>query len=587
MAIHRTQVHAQVQRCLTFLFGIACAGAAGAVDLSASPPPVAAASVELLRSPLPTGNTVLRVRFADERRGSTIPIDGGRGTVPLRDDGVAPDAKALDGEFAAHVHLDPQAYAREQARRAGLAKRVQSVPVFGLRELLRWEPFRPPKTLRLEPGVRVPIDGFLGVPMAVDPARELLIRHTLVVDDPERTYNPCLGVGTPMGAWTFGHLVTEIANQPVTGVHPADLAEHWVQQWQSNLSINGFFVPARVVGAQRLLDAWPRTKDGRLDLAQAPFRLLAIVNRQDLRGNSVYGGSGAGEARLVFGGVDCSGTPGTGGLFPEAQQFTVIFEYGINRSSCPQVRDWAQQWHALGDLALGSAAYNAALQAITDQFTLRDANLLRPPNRSAINQVRTNEIALADIPADSFWQLRESKLRPKGSSAGLLEHVTVAQTPDRSISFTATLRDYINGAAPSILAGTHLVPLQYPPGSPFRGGHIEPGAGFPWDAAGIIDLNARHLFGLATCNGCHTTETGTTFVHIEPRIYGAESALSDFLTGAGMPKSDPVSGVPRTFHDLLDRQMKLDLTAHMICLKAGDFAPGELFFKPLVPMFAH
>lgn len=573
------------RRRLVWALGLVLAAPVAAAGPSNAPPPAAAVSIELLKTPVEAGNSVLRVRFADGRRGKTLTIDAGRGPVSLRDDGAAPDEKALDGEYSAHVQMNVSAFAREQARRNDLARKVDAVPVFGLRELLRYQPFRPPKNLQLAPGVRVPIDGFLGVPITVDAARELLVRHPLVVDDPLRTYHPCLGVGTPLAAWTFGRLATEIANQPVTGIHPADLVQHWFEQWKSPLTINGFNVPARAIGAQRLLDAWPRTKDGRLDLVRAPFRLLAIVNRQDLRENSVYGGGAAGEARLVFGGVDCSG--GVGGLFPEAQQFTVIFEYGVPRSGCPQLRDWAQQWHALGTLALGSAAYNAALQAITDQFTLRDANPLRPPNRSAINQVRTNEIALADPPVDIFWQLRESKLRPRGLSAGLLEHVTIAQTPDRSLGSTPTLRDYINAEAPSILAGQHEVPLKYPAGSSFRGGHIDQGAGFGWSAAGILDMQARHLFSLATCSGCHTIETGTHFVHIEPRSFGAQSDLSDFLTGAGMPKTDPFTGVPRTFHELLDRQMKLDATANMLCLKAGDFAPEELFFRPLAKMFVH
>jgi len=41
--------------------------------------------------------------------------------------------------------------------------------------------------------------------------------------------------------------------------------------------------------------------------------------------------------------------------------------------------------------------------------------------------------------------------------------------------------------------------------------------------------------------------------------------LSDFLTGLNQPKIDQVSGVPRTFHELLDRQMKLDVAVNMSC----------------------
>ena len=47
----------------------------------------------------------------------------------------------------------------------------------------------------------------------------------------------------------------------------------------------------------RILDNWPRTPDGKLDLAQPPLRLQAIVNRFDLR-NLAAGD--AGEGRFVF-----------------------------------------------------------------------------------------------------------------------------------------------------------------------------------------------------------------------------------------------------------------------------------------------
>jgi hypothetical protein len=548
--------------------------------LAKAPPAVAQASIELLSRPVAAGNAVLRVRFVDKRAKSPVVVQGGGGPTLLRDDGMSPDEKAGDGLYAAIVNVNAEAVTRERQRRLSLAPKVRETPVFRMRELLGWEPFRPTDNVRLVPGVPSLIDRFRGIALTVDASRELLVRDTSVVNEPGRTYDACTGAGTPMGAWTFGKLMTEIANTPATGIDAADLVEHWLDEWMTDQAINGWTVPNRSVGVTRVLDAWPRLPGGKLDLAQAPFRLLAIVNRLDLRSNAFYGSGDAGEGRLVFGLLNCSPAP----QFPEVQQFTVIFEYGIPRTGCLEVRDWAQQWHALGSLAIGSAAYNAALQAITDQFTLRNLNPSRLPNRSAINQVRTNEFALATMPADTFWQLREGKL----IKTGWLDHGTVAQTPDRTFRLTTTLRDFVNDNTPAILAGTHQVPLEYPAaGHPFRAGFIEPGAGFAWDAAGIADLEARHRFSLATCNGCHTAETATAFLHIEPRASGSASQLSDFLTGANMPKTDPVSHVPRTFHDLLDRAQKLDLTANMSCFKTFDFPLEEIFFEPLPPAFAH
>ena len=549
--------------------------------LSRSPPEVAEAAFVPLARPGAQGNAVLQLRFADRRQGGTLVIQGGPGPTLLRDDGLAPDTHAGDGLYQALVQINLARFTQEQQRRVGLAQTIRTVPDFRLRQRLRDLLFQPSPPPGLEPGRRVPIDRFLGLPDPVDPARELLVRDLGVVDDPLRTYEPCTGAGTPMGAWTFGRLMTEMANEPVTGMHPSDFAEAWMQQWMSDRTINGFNVPRRATGTQAFLAGWPRGPDGRLDLAQAPFRLLAIVNRLDLRGNLLYGASDSAEARLVFGGVRCVPLPNW--PTPETLQFTVIFEYGVPAGDCMSARSWAQQWHALGALPLGSPAYNAALQAITDQFTLRNARPDRHPNLSAIHQVRSNEFALADGPADTFWELRESRLTRQGN----LTHQTLAQTPDRTRQDSLQLRDYINANQFEILGGHHAVPHQYPVGTPFKGGHHVQSAGLAWDAAGIISLEARHRFSVATCNACHKRETGTPFVHIAPRARGDVAALSDFLTGANMPVADPVSGVPRHFHDLLDRQMRLDATANLSCGGPKDMALQDVFMLPQPAAFPH
>ena len=91
-----------------------------------------------------------------------------------------------------------------------------------------------------------------------------------------------------------------------------------------------------------LINRWQTASGGptaTLDLNQAPFRLLAIVNRIDLRENLTYGAGSAGEGRLVFGAVD----PTTCAPL----KFTVIFEYGIHRTGCIALKAWANNW--LGD----------------------------------------------------------------------------------------------------------------------------------------------------------------------------------------------------------------------------------------------
>jgi hypothetical protein len=284
-----------------------------------------------------------------------------------------------------------------------------------------------------------------------------------------------------------------------------------------------------------VLDFWPRTADGALDLAQAPLRLQAIVNRFDLRDLS-HGD--AGEGRFVFAFDNPFVT-----FFP--LQATLILEYKLPAASDADVQGWASSFHALGAMPFGEG-YNAALQAITERFAGRNA---RPdhPNGSAINAVRTNEIDFSD---NGIWQLRAFGL---SADTGLLAPVPVDLTPDRSFNSTSTLASYINANQAAILAEKHTVPALFN-GSPFQGGAVFNDLG-TWFAPGI-DNEARHHFALNTCNGCHSTsETGTFFTQINPRNAGNEASVSGFLTGNTV--SDPVTGVSRSNNDLLRRNADL------------------------------
>ena len=110
----------------------------------------------------------------------------------------------------------------------------------------------------------------------------------------------------------------------------------------------------------------------------------------------------------------------------------MIFEYEQIATDRAALRGWAQQWHALGTMPFG-AAYNAALQQITDRFSGANKAPAKP-NGSPLNQIRTNEIALT-----SPWELREFRI-----VGGQLREVPVAQSPDNSLQGTARLAKFIN-----------------------------------------------------------------------------------------------------------------------------------------------
>jgi hypothetical protein len=325
---------------------------------------------------------------------------------------------------------------------------------------------------------------------------------------------------------------------------PGTFVKQWLLKWDANQTINALTVARRQTIRSVVIDPW-KTRDGQAgatdaawnpNLANAPFRLLAIVNRLDLnRGDGANVVENAGEGRFVFGVTDNGGAP---------LPFTVIFEYEQIATDRAALRGWAQQWHALGTMAFGPA-YNTALQVITDRFSGANKAPAKP-NGSPLNQIRTNEIALA-----SPWELREFRI-----AGGQLEEVPTAQSPANAFQGTARLAKFINDNEADILDRNFTVPLQFE-GAPFRAGSSQVPFGFFWQAPAVANNEARHVLSFTTCNGCHHRETNTTtFLHVAPRAANAEASLSGFLTGITVP--DPVNaGTSRPFNDLNDRAENL------------------------------
>jgi hypothetical protein len=363
-------------------------------------------------------------------------------------------------------------------------------------------------------------------------ARELMLTDLSIVDDPVRARGG--------GAWSFGGLMREMAPTPEEA--PA-MVEALFDTWRTDQEVNGFTVPARPAIGPLLLDAWPRTASGELDLDRAPLTLNAIVNRVDIR--SLSNGN-AGEGRFVF----AVNFPGES--FP--QQFTVILEYRLPAATEADVLGWASEWHALGALPFPSETYNAALQSITDRFSGRNAEPGRV-NGSALGQLRTNEIAL-----EGRWELREFTL---AAGTGRLAPATVKLTPDNQFNFTATVSDFVNQNEAAILLEQHIVPESFG-GAPFLGGSSFNDL-VPWFGDGSIANNdARHKFSLNTCNGCHGPEAATQFLQISPRFPGETAFLSPFLTGTTV--QDPVDGSLRPLNDLRRRREDLEF---LVCTPAG------------------
>jgi hypothetical protein len=359
----------------------------------------------------------------------------------------------------------------------------------------------------------------------VQTSRELMIRDLSVVEDPIRTTFTAAATDKRRGVWTFKHLIEQIAPTPAQA---PEVAEAIFKSFLVTQKVNGFSIAPRPDFKPVILDPWPRV-GGKLDLTKAPLRLLAIVNRIDLRDISK---GHAGEARFVFGMLDSGGNP---------LEATMILEYHLPATTTADVLTRANAWHALGGKTFPSEDYNVALQALTEEFVKRRTT------GSLLAQLRTNEIALG---AGAEWQLREFNL----DATGKLVPATIKLTPDQSFNGSTMLADFVNMNETAILAERHTVPLKFE-GAPFLGGAVFNDLG-SWFADGIKNPEARHKFAANTCNGCHSaTETNTFFLQIAGRFPGETAQLSPFLMGTSV--QDPVTGERRFLNDLARRNADL------------------------------
>ncbi len=574
---------------------LASLGQAAAQDeLAGDLPEMDKVSVRMTQSFPDVGNALVTVHVSDAEREKLgqdfFSVGAGDDIVIFRDDGQGGDERAGDGVFTAIATVTDQ----DRAERTTTDRETDSAEqlVFSDRELVGVSESKrfdgdafgrgaeitlaenvSPSTLSTTLGFRAA--GVVVPGTNAFQEKVLMIRDLSVVQDPARTFDPCTGAGTPMGAWTFGRLITDMANSGASGIDPSVFVEDWLNNWLSAQTINTFNVASRLNMAQLIADWRAASGGGKLDLSIAPFRLLAIVPRLDLRqtvGGGGYSGPAggnqfldAGEARFVFGVVIPKGytdvyiasspIPSTD---CSALRFSVIVEYGVPKCRCEDVRGWARQWIRLNSLPLGSPAYLARLERLTRQFARANANPLKP-NGSALNQLRTNEIALA-FP----WNLREFRLTVFPFS--MFQETTVADTPHISFNNSPTITSYM-------LSGLRPAPLLFG-GVPFLSGDSPvPNPAFFWNGAPPLNPGgnpahnqARFDVSFRSCSGCHGGETSTVFVHVEPQDPVLPANLSGFLTGISVP--DPAVGAPvRNFDDLARREKDIKKLAKILCFR--------------------
>lgn len=543
--------------------------------------------------------------------------------ITLFDNGENGDEKPQDGVFTAPLRLDEGKLTELINRNNELIKGKNNVETeFAGRSVVNRR-LQIVDLNRLKEGLRVPLDLIFlsavnGATLPNIRDKSLMVTDLSVVQDLTRTYDPCRtpNKGNPNGVWSFGTLISNMANQPSTGVTPKQFLIDWVDNFLFSAQTHpgsGDATTNRTAAKAKVIRAWIKNSGlpvpggagvpvGWQGLAlkpeEFPVRLLAIVNRLDLRGNLGYSfpasGFNAGEGRFVFCFVDSNNSCSTGNNGPGTM--TIIFEYGIPLSTCTSIKNYGQQWWNLRSMAFG-AAYNNALQSITNVFTAANA-MPSKPNKSALNHLRTNEFIqspwvirdfLIDAGTKKLKMVHPNKEPMQNSNGPAGPNVAPLVTFVNALPFPANPNPAY--AIPNNLAAMHA-PMPSP-------GHFWRGS-----AANVMNAQDRRGFSLNTCSGCHARETNNAFTHVKPRNVGSKAALSGFMTGLGSDNKGtdndadpvgkffvndpgPVAPLPQSeFNEALRRALDLEHLVNTTCFSI--FAPVDLIafertlrFRPL------
>ena len=557
----------------------------------------------------------------------------------LHDDGNYPDERANDGIFATIVNQDPTEFANEvMARINNIQSRGYNMKFTGhLGEVVEYRDIKPFnigefQRFQIQEFDEILLEGVTPCDMQDEILKQnsLLITDLDVVEDEGRTFNVVTGQGASQGAWTFGELMKNMAggyadeSAPTDDEleHVRDFLKEWIIQLSTQYSVNGKvaqnpvahkvtrLIPHQWIriakgdpnfpvpptgdneGWQEVWDtSFTTAEDINTLLASAPFKLTAIVNRIDLRGNRGYeNGSNveinAGETRFIFSlihGVDGllidGNSPSNQGkvpiFYPNAPQngsnaelidwngMNVIFEYSNIASSSCEIKELGLQWKRLSNLNLEDSTqlplYLDSLQMLTDLVTTRNVNP-NGINGSAISQVRTNTRLFSGGTNNAKWNLREFRL---DETTGFL-----VNSPTRNMPFAdnntrrnsnhllpmdpnASSEDIVNwiygvngpSKAISVRHGNHNIPEHLLNPTSRMADDIQSyyGLGF-WNTnfpdniydddnytleASLKNKEIRQQLSLNTCLGCHGAETKTLFTMIRPLGYGEEANYWD------------------------------------------------------------
>jgi hypothetical protein len=337
----------------------------------------------------------------------------------------------------------------------------------------------------------------------------------------------------PTSSMSFAAAMRALGGDDPSG---AKMALDWLDTWSASTAGDADTegAPARPSIAREITCRWLQRRatnacdatcsycrERRVDLAQAPFALLAVVNRPDLATDPCAHGET--EGRLIF--VATQETP-TKRTLP----FTVIFEYaqpGTNASV-------ATRWRDLTRFPFG-ATLTRELSTLVQAF-VRGAEGRGP----RLLHVRTNE-GLSGTKGE--WMMRDFAFHD-----GALHLEAAHGTPALGWQNTAALSDHVRNADATTSLPRRFSTLEA----------IVPEARFRW----LVDApeSRRASFSASTCNGCHGGERPVDplrFQHVAPSggYYGSLESpvqVSRYLHNTYDPANDELGRRERRLYELAE-----------------------------------
>jgi hypothetical protein len=225
--------------------------------------------------------------------------------------------------------------------------------------------------------------------------------------------------------------------------------------------------------------------------------LLSVANRMDFAATD-DNGSNWHNAELRF-------------VYAARQNFTLILEFVLPAMGWAEFQGLASEWVGLSKINVNDAQFTADLTKAIKATRYNQATMVR---------IRVNR---SHTPQD--WRLGEWDLTP-GTTLTSLDPSPLDQ--QLKTSLTASGFSALAAATPPDAKSVKL-PTPFYPGikaySNMAYGMPLP-SGVP---ANPNNLHVRNMIALQQCTGCHTTETGNDFAHIN--VGNGAAVLSPFLAG--------------------------------------------------------